>query len=285
MTVTGTGFGNTQGAGSLTLGTSLGAIVSWSNTQIVATVSAVSISGVAQVWQNGVPSNSVNFDVNSATIANVTPTSGPAGTQVTLNGSGFGSAQGSGQVLIGTAQGTVVSWSDTQIVATVAAGATSGYAAVLQGGVWSNYISFTVTGNPHINYITPTSGIAGTVVDIQGSGFGASQGNGSVWIGGTTATVNGWNDREITAVVGTNSITGILKVQQNSIWSNPVSFWVPASSGATPAMTLSPNVMSMLVGDTRQIVAQNPAILRSQGSRGAPAIRPSSPFRPMIRQS
>ncbi|HVP51612.1 MAG TPA: putative Ig domain-containing protein, partial [Terriglobales bacterium] len=76
----------------------------------------------------------------------VSPTAGVAGTQVTIAGTGFGATQGSGNVWLGSTYGTVVSWSDTQVVATVASGAKSGVAQVLQGGVWSNSVNFTVGG-------------------------------------------------------------------------------------------------------------------------------------------
>ena len=70
---------------------------------------------------------------------------------MTITGSGFGSARGSGQVLIGTAPGQVTSWTDTQVVATISSGSNSGAAQVLQNGVWSNSVAFDVTGAaPHI---------------------------------------------------------------------------------------------------------------------------------------
>jgi len=94
------------------------------------------------VQQGGVWSNSVPFSVNTATISGVTPASGVPGTQVTITGSGFGAAQGNGQVWLGSAYGVVQSWSDAQVVATVAAGSLSGNAMVLQNGVWSNAVSF-----------------------------------------------------------------------------------------------------------------------------------------------
>jgi hypothetical protein len=39
----------------------------------------------------------------------------------------------------------IVSWSDTQVVATVPSGATTSGTQVFQNGVWSNAITFTVT--------------------------------------------------------------------------------------------------------------------------------------------
>ncbi len=101
-------------------------------------------------------------------IGGVTPTTGIAGTQITISGSGFGASQGSGNVWLGSTYGTVVSWSDTQVVAAIASGAKSGTAQVLQGGVWSNAVNLTVV-TPSITSVTPTSGVAGTQVTITGS--------------------------------------------------------------------------------------------------------------------
>ena len=52
-------------------------------------------------------------------ITGVSPTSGTPGTQVTISGSGFGSVRGTGAVWLGSTVAAVVSWSDTQVVATV----------------------------------------------------------------------------------------------------------------------------------------------------------------------
>src|SRR5579864_7129081 len=65
-------------------------------------------------------SNSVPFAVNTPTITGVDPNTGGAGTSVTISGSGFGASQGSGVVWLGSTSGNVVSWSDAQVVATVA---------------------------------------------------------------------------------------------------------------------------------------------------------------------
>jgi hypothetical protein len=108
VTISGSNFGSTQGTGTVWLGSSVGSVVSWSNTQIIATVASNARSGMAQVQQGGISSNAVSFNVNTATISAIVPTSGVPGTQVTITGSGFGSAQGTGQVWLGTTNGAVV---------------------------------------------------------------------------------------------------------------------------------------------------------------------------------
>lgn len=254
VTIAGSGFGNAQGSGTVFLGSRPGTVVSWSDTAVVATVATGSVSGSAQVRPNGVFSNTVPFTVITAAITSVSPTSGTAGTQVTVTGSGFGNAQGAGQVLLGTVPAQVSSWSDGQVVATVAVGSMSGTAQVLQSGIWSNSVAFTVSGGPpQITSINPNTGSGGTVVTIQGTGFGSSQGSGIAWIGGTNAAVTLWSDTQVTATVGDSAVSGIVKIQQNGVWSNAVTFTVPSTS----SVTLNPNIINMLVGGTSPITALN----------------------------
>src|SRR5208283_2024876 len=252
VTISGSNFGTVQGSGTLLLGSTTGTVVTWSDTQILATVASNARSGSARVQQNGYWSNSVPFTVSTATISSVSPTTGTPGvTQVTVTGSGFGSAQGSGQVWLGTANGVVQSWSDTQIVATVAAGSFSGNAQVLQNGVMSNAIPFTVDAL-QIASVSPTSGAAGTSVTFTGSGFGASPG--VAWLGSTAASsIQSWTDTQVVATVAPAALTGVAKIQQNGVWSNAVGFTVPAGSGNA----LVPALLNMVVGDTRTLQALN----------------------------
>jgi hypothetical protein len=212
-----------------------------------------SSSGVAQI-QQGSPSNSVPFTINTASVTGISPTSGLSGTQVTINGSGFGAVQGSGQVWLGTVPAVVDSWSDGQVIATVATGAASGSAEILQNGVMSNAVPFTIN-LPHISDITPNSGGAGTAITINGNGFGATQGSGNVWIGNMFGVVTGWSDSQIVASVGSNAVSGIVKVDQNGIWSNAVTFTVPGGFGSGTSVTLVPNVLNLLIGGTQQLQA------------------------------
>ena len=71
----------------------------------------------------------------------------------TVTGTGFGT--GSGTAWLGDRAASVVSWSDTQVVATVDPSAKSGVAKILQNGVWSNAIPFS---------LPPSGGAGNTVV-------------------------------------------------------------------------------------------------------------------------
>jgi hypothetical protein len=254
VTVTGTGFGSSQGNGSVWLGSTLGTIVTWSDAQVVATVATGSTTGTAQIQQAGISSNVLPFTVITPIISSITPASGLGGTPVTINGTGFGNTQGTGQIWLGTAPGMVTSWSDTQIIATVAAGSATGTAQVLQAGVVSNAVPFAVN-TPSITSITPTNGIAGTSVTICGSGFGIAQGSGIAWIGSTPGLVVTWADTQVVATVDSSAVSGIVRIQQNGIWSNALSFKVPPSLSTAPSVNINPNLVSMVVGETRSLQA------------------------------
>ncbi|MHB0975637.1 MAG: IPT/TIG domain-containing protein [Candidatus Aquicultorales bacterium] len=89
-----------------------------------------------------------------AHISSISPGSGSGGTgtEVTINGSGFGAAQGTGGVVFDSpvpVQAAVVSWSDTKIKVTVPPNASSGQVYVVKGTdlgpVVSNPVPFNVT--------------------------------------------------------------------------------------------------------------------------------------------
>ncbi len=236
ITITGTGFGSSQGSGNVWLGSTYGTVVSWSDTQVVASIASNATSGVAQILQNGVWSNTVSLTVVRPTITSISPSTGRAGDQITINGTSFGASQGSGNVWLGSTYGTVVSWSDTQVVASIVSGATSGVAQIYQASIWSNAISLTVV-TPHITSISPSTGRAGDQITINGTGFGSSQGSGNVWLGSTYGTVVSWSDTQVVASIVSGATSGVAQIYQNGVWSNTISLTV-----VTPSITsVSPN--------------------------------------------
>jgi RHS repeat-associated protein len=96
-----------------------------------------------------------NVSVNSTAspaplISTLSATTGAIGSQVTITGSNFGTAQGASVVLLNGAPVTVNSWSDTSIVFTLPAGATSGFLVVSKAPSMnnSNRRNFAVTTQP-----------------------------------------------------------------------------------------------------------------------------------------
>jgi endoglucanase len=158
VTLAGTGFGATQGTSTVNFGSMNAAVTSWSNTQIVATVPNVPVNTAVglTVTVNGVASNPVNFLVTSPVppaITTLSPTSGAAGSVVTITGSSFGGFQGSSTVRFGATNATIVSWSNTQLsvmVPAIAAGLVQ--VNVIVNGNLSNSVNFTVTTVTQPNY-------------------------------------------------------------------------------------------------------------------------------------
>jgi IPT/TIG domain len=123
--IEGTSFGDTQGTSFVTLNGTPATISYWSNFHIGILIPQGTPLGTAtaQVTTSLGSSNTLTFSVVSAPVfAALTPTSGPVGTQVTITGTGFGSAFGEDNFVIIGAGGPplpVTSWSDTQVVVTI----------------------------------------------------------------------------------------------------------------------------------------------------------------------
>ncbi|MBZ5689021.1 MAG: IPT/TIG domain-containing protein [Acidobacteriia bacterium] len=239
VTISGSNFGSTQGTGSLSFnGTAATAIASWGAASIVATVPTGATTGNVVVNVSGVNSNGVSFTVVPApSITSLSPTTGAVGASVTISGSNFGSAQGTGSVKFnGTTATTIGSWSATTIVATVPTGATTGNVVVNASGVTSNGVSFTVVAAPSVTSLSPTTAVVSTAVTISGSNFGSTQGTGSVTFNGTAATsITSWSATSIVTAVPAGATTGNVVVYASGVNSNGVSFTVnPSISSLSP---------------------------------------------------
>ncbi len=209
-------------------------VVLVSQTQITATLTVTGSAalGVANVTvtTSGGTTNALPFTVNPPApplINSLSPSTGAANTQVTIDGSGFG-PQATGTVWLGSSPaGSVVSWSATQIVATVACNSKSGAVRVRQGETWSNAPDFTVT-TATVSTVAPDNGVAGvTVVTITGAGFGALQGTGGqVWLGTANGVVQSWSDTQVVATVGMGAASGSARILQGCVMSNAKPFSV-----------------------------------------------------------
>ena len=134
------------------------------------------------------------------------PTSGPVGTAVTINGSNFAGA--SSVQFNGTGTPFFVNGTGTQIMANVPAGATDGPISVTTpGGTASTSGSFNVTSTaaPVINGFLPHSGAVGATVHVYGANFTGAT---AVRFNGTAATpftIIGPGNIQTTVPVGATS--------------------------------------------------------------------------------
>ena len=149
------------------------------------------------------------------TITSFSPTSGPVGTSVTINGTGFTGASDVKFHGTSVGAGNFTVNSDVKITATVPVGATDGTISVTTpGGTATSGASFDVTPSPPptITSFSPTSGPVGTSVTINGTGFtGASDVKfNNLTVGAGNFTVN--SDIKITATVPAGATTGLITV-------------------------------------------------------------------------
>lgn len=89
------------------------------------------------------PSTFYTVGSTTATITNLSPSAGGIGASATITGTNFGTTQGT--VTFNGTQAAVTSWSNTSIVTTVPAGASTGSVIVHTNGVDSNGSTFVIT--------------------------------------------------------------------------------------------------------------------------------------------
>ena len=146
------------------------------------------------------------------TITSFNPTSGPVGTSVQINGTGFQDGTDVSAVTFNGVAATFSINSDILITATVPSGASDGNIEVTDSeGTAVSPSNFDVTAPlPTITSLNPTSGPVGTSVVITGTGFTGAT---AVTFGGVTATSFTVNlDTQITATVPTGATTGPIAV-------------------------------------------------------------------------
>ena len=173
-------------------------------------------------------------------ITSISPSTAPAGTSVTIAGTGFGASATTSIVSFNGTAATTSAWTATSIQATVPSVSPAGPVTVTMGGARSTGYPFTLQV-PVISSLEPTSGAPGTTVTLTGSGFETQQGASAVRVGGVVATPTLWNDNRITFAVPALAASGTVVVVVNSTPSAGVPFTVtgpPAIGSLTPVSGL-----------------------------------------------
>jgi len=180
-------------------------------THVSAVVPSTASTGtIAVTTPLGTATSSGSFTFISApTIASFTPTSGGAGTVVTLTGTNL-----AGTTAIsfhGTAGTGIVNIDATHASAVVPAGATTGTVSVTTpGGSATSANSFTFVSTPTITSFTPISGGAGTVVTLTGTNLAGTT---AISFNGTAGTgIVNIDATHASAVVPTGATTGTVSV-------------------------------------------------------------------------
>jgi len=240
VTITGTNFGSTQGSSKVVFNKTTATVKTWTATSIVAPVPTGATTGSVVVTVSGRSSNGVTFTVSvpPPNISGLSPTSGPAGTPVTISGMNFGSPQGSSKVTFNGTTASVTTWTATSIVAPVPAGATSGNVVVTVGTQSSSGVNFTVLpASPDISSLSPANGPTGTLVTIAGTNFGTAPA--TVTFNEVSAPVTSWTASSILVTVPGTATSGNVVVTAAGLPSNAVNFTVLPLSLPTQAQVLA----------------------------------------------
>jgi hypothetical protein len=287
VTISGTNFGSSQGASTVTFNGTTGTPTSWSATSINVPVPTGTTTGNVLVTVGGVASNPYGFEVGTAApkITSISPTSGAVATSVTINGTSFGSTQGANTVNFNGVSGVPTSWTATQIKVPVPAGATTGNVVVTASGTVSNGVSFTIPGTgPSVTRLSPGSGPVGASVTIAGTNFNATQGASTVTFNGIAATATGWSPTSIVAMVPSGATTGNVVVTVGGTASSGSSFTVapsmtslsPTSGGVGTTVTISGTSFGPSQGTSAVTFNGTAAIPTSWGASSITVLVPSA---------
>ncbi|MBI2766828.1 MAG: IPT/TIG domain-containing protein [Chloroflexi bacterium] len=228
--ITGTGFSTSPGANVVTFGGNTAQVLSISQTTAptgTLTVSPPAGSGTVdvRVTVNGVVSLDTgtldNYTYTGGpTVTLVSPNSGPAGTLVTVTGTGFSTVPGATTVAFGGLAAAVNVISSTSLQATSPANGTGTVNVVVtvanlssvDNGVLDDYTygsaGLTITS------ITPTAGplAGGNTVTIVGTGFNLTPSLNTVTFGGAAATVTASTATSLTVVVPASATAGAVNL-------------------------------------------------------------------------
>ena len=179
-------------------------------------------------------------------VTGLDPVFGNIGATVTVTGSHFGATQGTSTCNFnGTVASSITSWADTQIVAIVPPGASTGPVSVTVNSIQSlANPTFTVV-HPVINSLVPPAAQVDGQVVLNGTGFGANQVASTVSINGVSAPIASWSDTSITVTIESGMSSGPVTVLENGSVSNAVQFTLLEALSVTGA---SPS--SGMVGST-----------------------------------
>ncbi len=176
VSISGAGFGDDLSKVKAFFNNVEGTVYSVTDTRIGATVPVGASTGPTKVVVDGVEKTGPVFTFVAevaVTISSISPTSGAAGTQVTVTGTGFGTDASLVQVLFNGIVGELVSVTDTQIIVTAPAGATTGLIKVVVDGVEKEGPTFSYEITPAPTEAVSTLAGSGIEGDADGAGTAA----------------------------------------------------------------------------------------------------------------
>lgn len=192
----------------------------------------------------------------SSTLAVIhfTPSSAPAGTTVTIYGTGFSATPASNTVKFNDTAATVLTASTTVLTANVPSGATSGPISVTVGAsTATSSASFTVGtgGVPTLSSFTPAVGNYGATVTLTGTNYDTTPVNNRVAFTGAMGAVATATSTTITVPVPSTAQTGPISVSTIS----------GRATSAQEFYVAPPGVVSADVQYTGRITVNGPTVV------------------------
>ncbi|MBC9929779.1 IPT/TIG domain-containing protein [Chitinophaga qingshengii] len=173
------------------------------------------------------------------------PSSGNAGTVVTIRGTGFSRTLESNEVAFNGTAARVLSANDSMLVVQAPEKGTTGPLTVKNGDRNAQGGTYTYQALS-IHNIAPANGPAGTNIYISGAGFTATDGPAEVTINGHSAVIANSNDTLLVAIVPADAGAGAVEVKVNGAHASGPSFVYqsitqikPAKGGAGTKVTLT----------------------------------------------
>ncbi len=163
----------------------------------------------------------------SPIISSISPKIGSIGTEVTINGTNFGSAQDGSTLKMGLNSSSTItltpsSWSDTEIKVTLPdlsiIGDYSFYVTVNSiEAISSDAFTYVSSSSPLITAISPFSLQPEEIITISGNNFGIIQGSSKVWIGSdinsrSEVAPQSWSETQVTVQIPSFFSTGFYSV-------------------------------------------------------------------------
>ncbi|MBN9382310.1 MAG: IPT/TIG domain-containing protein [Chitinophagaceae bacterium] len=147
-------------------------------------------------------------------VSAINPSSGYAGTLVTITGNNFSTTASDNTVKFNGVAATVNSASATSLVVVAPSGATTGNISVTTSGGTASGPVFTyiVVVPPAVSSISPISGAANTIVTINGSNFKTTPTDNTVKFNGVAATVQTATATTLTVLAPSAGTTGAITV-------------------------------------------------------------------------
>jgi YD repeat-containing protein len=175
------------------------------------------------------------FTAGQVSIINFSPESGPVGTAVTINGTGFSSTAAQNTVNFNGTAAVVSSATNSQLQVTVPMTATTGPISVTSpSGSATSTGNFTVTpsnGVPTITSFSPTVGVTGTAVSLVGTNFDPTLANDKLRMNASQAVVSAVTSTTMTTTVPPATASGrftLVAPAGNAVSSQD--FYVPFST-------------------------------------------------------